>query len=286
MPGERSTSTSTYPMIYRTYTPQPRLAAFVETLWLYEGFNPPHTKERRLPDGSMELVINLHEDAIRLYDPQHLDQFRSVRGCVISGAHTRYVVLDTASQSSIVGIHFKAGGAFPFLNLPASRLRDETVSLDEIWGAVTNELRDQLREAQSPETRFRILEHSLLAQLARPQTRHPAVAFALKEFQNITQTRTIADVTGQIGLSPKRFISIFSKEVGLTPKLFCRIRRFQAALQQTRCGKQVDWAEIALTCGYFDQAHFIHDFQAFSGFNPGAYLRHQGEHLNHVPLPD
>ena len=116
--------------------------------------------------------------------------------------------------------------------------------------------------------------------------RHPAVTYALEEFHNITQTRTVTGVTEQIGISPKRFISIFSQEVGLTPKLFCRIRRFQDTLQRIKSGRQIDWAEIALSGGYFDQAHFIHDFQAFSGLNPSTYLRHQGEHLNHVPLPD
>lgn len=284
MSSERSAPRQ--PTLYCTYTPQPPLAAFVETFWLYEGYNPPHTKERRLPDGSMELVINLREDAIRLYDSQQHDRSPSVRGCVISGIQTKYVVLDTADQASMMGIHFKAGGAFPFLDLPASELRDETVSLDEIWGTTASELRGQLREAQTPEIRFHMLEQALLAQIVRPLARHPAVTFALKEFQNTAHTRTIADVTGQVGLSPKRFNSIFNKEVGLTPKLFCRIQRFQEALKCINSEKQIDWTDIALTCGYFDQAHFIHDFQAFSGLNPGAYLRHQGEHLNHVPLPD
>jgi AraC-like DNA-binding protein len=274
------------PTTHRAYTPSPPLANFVDLLWLYENYKPAHTKERRLPDGSMELVINLHEDAIRLYDPRRHDQFSSIRGSVISGPHTEYVVLDTASQSSMMGVHFKPGGAFPFLNLPPAELRDETVCLDILWGITASELRDQLREAQTPEARFHILEQFLLAHLARPLTRHPAVAFALKEFQNTTQTRTVADVTAQIGLSPKRFISIFSQEVGLTPKLFCRIRRFQEALQQISSGRQVEWTEIALSCGYFDQAHFIHDFQTFSGLNPSSYLRDQGEHRNHVPLPD
>lgn len=267
-----------------TYAPPSQLTAFVDTLWLYESYRPSHTKERRLPDGSMELVINLHEDSIRLYDSQHPDLFHSARGSVISGPQTEYVVLDTACQSSMMGIHFKPGGAFPFLNLPAHELCGEIVSLDILWGTQANELRDQLRDAPNPESKFHILEQALVAHLTRPLTQHPVVAFALKEFQNATHTRTIADITAQIGLSPKRFISLFSQEVGLTPKLFCRILRFQKTLQHMRSGRQIEWPEIALSCGYFDQAHFIHDFQAFSGLNPSSYLRQQGEHRNHVPL--
>ncbi len=270
--------------IFLRYIPQSLLATFVDSLWLYENHQPSHMKERRLPDGSMELVINLHEDAIRLYDPQHPDRFRSVRGSVISGPQTKYVVLDTACQSSMMGVHFKPGGAFPFLNVPTSALRDETVSLDIVWGASTNELRDHLRETPDLNTRFQILEQALLDHLTKPAIRHPSVAFALKEFQKVTHMRTVADVTEQVNLSPKRFISLFSQEVGLTPKLFCRIQRFQETLQHIRSDGDIEWADIALRCGYFDQAHFIHDFQAFSGLNPGAYLRHQGEFRNHIPL--
>ena len=93
-------------------------------------------------------------------------------------------------------------------------------------------------------------------------------------------------MTERIGLSPRRFIQVFREEVGLTPKLFCRIRRFQEVLGLIGRGQHVEWAEVALACGYFDQAHFIHDFRAFSGLNPKAYLAHRGEHLNHVPLCD
>jgi len=279
-------SQSAKPTVFLTYAPQFPLATFVDILWLYENYHPSHTRERRLPDGSMELVINLREDAIRLYDPQHPDRFRSVRGSLLSGPQTEYGVLDTACQSSMMGIHFKPGGAFPFLNFPAAELCDEAVSLDILWGAKADVLRDQLRSSANPDSRFHMLEQALLAHLRRPLTRHPAIAFALKEFQNTTHRRTIADVTEQIGLSPKRFIALFSQEVGLTPKLFCRIRRFQEALQCIRSGGDIEWADIALHCSYFDQAHFIHDFRAFSGLIPSDYLRQQGEHLNHVPLSE
>ena len=270
--------------LYSTYIPQAPLADFVNLFWLYEGYTQPHAKERVLPDGSMELVINLRNDTIPVYDRQHHDQFQTFGGSLLCGAHSEFFVIDTASQASVIGVHFKPGGAFPFFKLPADKLHNTHVSLDTLWGAAASELRDQLLAATTPETRFHILEQSLLAHATLPLRRHSAVSFALKEFQAIPCTRIIAAVTANIGLSPKHFIQRFIEEVGLTPKLFCRIRRFQEVLHLIDKRQQVEWADIAFSCGYFDQAHFIHDFRDFSGLNPSAYLTGRGEHLNHVPL--
>jgi AraC-like DNA-binding protein len=73
-------------------------------------------------------------------------------------------------------------------------------------------------------------------------------------------------------VSHKQFIEQFRREVGLTPKLFCRIRRFQEVLGLIHSQKTVNWADVACSCGYFDQAHFVNDFLAFAGLNPSAYL--------------
>jgi methylphosphotriester-DNA--protein-cysteine methyltransferase len=273
-------------MMFRTYIPQSPLSDFVNLFWFYEGYDPPHVKERVLPTGTMELVIDLRNDELRVYDRQDTERFQSFRGPLICGAHSEFFVIDTASQASILGVHFKPGGAFPFFELPAGELRDTHASLETLWGATAGELRDRLLEAGTPEAKFRFLERCLIAWAARPLARHPAVAFALNEFQGASPPRTVASVTERIGLSPRRFIQVFREEVGLTPKLFCRIRRFQEVLGLIGRGQHVEWAEVALACGYFDQAHFIHDFRAFSGLNPMAYLAHRGEHLNHVPLCD
>jgi AraC-like DNA-binding protein len=75
--------------------------------------------------------------------------------------------------------------------------------------------------------------------------------------------------------------------VGVTPKLFCRIRRFQDVLTRLRRDTAVDWADIACACGYFDQAHFVHDFRTFSGLTPTRYESHNGvEHMNFVPVEE
>jgi AraC-like DNA-binding protein len=268
------------------HVPAPPLSEFVGLLWLYEGYHQPHQKERLLPDGSMELVINLNQDLTREYDPRDTGRFRTLRGSVVVGAHSEFFVIDTAEQHSVAGVHFKPGGAFPFLGLPAGQLHNTLVSLEDLWGRRADQLRERLLEAGTPQAKLRVLEQALLAQAARRLERHPAVAFALREFHGLPHTRTIAEVTGQIGLSAKRFIQVFSGEVGLTPKLFCRVRRFQRVLRRIGTGRPVEWAAVAVDCGYFDQAHFIRDFHAFSGINPSAYLAGRTEHLNHVPLLD
>jgi AraC-like DNA-binding protein len=248
--------------------PRPSLSEFVELFWLYEGDPRPHARERVLPTGTLELVIDLRD---------------GVGGAVICGAHSQSFVLDTARQVAVLGVHFKPGGAFPFLRPPAGELHDAHVPLDALWGPRAAELRERVLEAPTPAAKFRALERALRTQAVRPLARHPAVAFALEEFRR-RPARPVAAVVEQTGLSSRRFVEAFTDEVGLTPKLFCRVRRFQEVLRHVGQCRQIEWARVALACGYYDQAHFIHDFRAFSGFSPTDYLARRGEHLNHVPL--
>lgn len=273
-------------MFFRHQIPALPLSNFVESFWLYEDCAPPLGLERILPTGSLSLVINLREDSIRNYDRRDPSRFESLGGSLMVGAHSEYMVIDTACQAAVMGISFKPGGAFPFLKMPASELRDLHVPLDTLWQADGANLRTHLLEAATPDAKFRVLEQCLLAQAGPRLERNPVVEYALGEMQGATQMRTILDVTRMTGLSPKRFLAIFREQVGLTPKLYCRIRRFQAVLQLIRTGKRVEWTDVALSCGYFDQAHFVHDFRAFSGITPTAYAAHTGPYANHVPLAD
>ena len=271
-------------MLNLVYIPRPPLSEFVRLLWLYEGYTQPHAKERALPTGEMQLIVNLLEDRSCIYDREDPGRAQTFRGAIISGAHSEYQVIGTAMQSYIMGACFQAGGAFPFLRMPAGELCETTVSLECLWGTAAADLRNRLLEAPAHQERFEILERALLAELNRSLDREAAVQFALRRFVAAPHAASIAGVTHQIGFSPKRFIQMFRDETGFTPKVFCRIRRFQQALERIECRRSVDWAAVALDCGYFDQAHFIHDFRAFSGITPSAYLAARTPHRNHVPL--
>jgi len=129
---------------------------------------------------------------------------------------------------------------------------------------------------------FQVLENWLIQAATRPLEHRPAVSFALKEFQRDPAFIKCGEMAERVGFSQRRFIQIFRDEVGLTPKLFCRVQRFLEVIKAIGTRETVDWLDLALACGYFDQAHFIHEFQEFSSLTPNKYLELRTEHFRHV----
>lgn len=267
--------------------PGPPLSRFVELLWFYQNDSQPHQKERLMPDGCASLVINLAEDAVRVYDPDDTRRMETMSGSSVAGPHTRSIAIDTEEQTHVVGVSFRPGGIVPFLGMPGDELQNVNVGLEALWGRAAGELRERVLLAASPRAKLRVLEQVLLERSARNPPGVPAVDYAVGRFLLEPSTTRIARTVEETGLSPRRFIELFRQQVGVAPKAFCRVRRFQKVLERIACGRPVRWSEIALDCGYFDQAHFIHDFRNFSGINPAKYLRdHPGfpGHHNHLPI--
>ncbi|MEI9813493.1 MAG: helix-turn-helix domain-containing protein [Acidobacteriota bacterium] len=75
------------------------------------------------------------------------------------------------------------------------------------------------------------------------------------------------------GISIRQWERRFLDTVGLPPKTFSRIQRFQRVLRES--AGQAGWADAALRCGYYDQAHLIRDFRDFTGDTP-THLTRQG----------
>ena len=270
-------------MVSYKHVPSAPLSAFVRCFWYSEGAPETHAKERLMPNGEPTIVLNLRDDEMRLYDSDDLTQFSTYRHAVISGARTGCFVIDTAQEDRVFGIQFRAGGSFPFFRAPAFEFSNKSVDLGLLWGRTVNELRDRLLSAPAVRQMFRIAEHYLLRQLVRPEGLHRGVSFARDEFSK-RPTVSTGLVANEIGLSQRRFIQLFKEQVGLTPKSFHRVQRFQSILQIVHGARQVEWVQVALDCGYYDQAHFIHDFREFSGLTPTQYISRATEHLNHVPV--
>ncbi len=271
-------------MQYRRFAPRGPLSGFVNCLWYSEGAPQTHSKERLLPNGEPAIIFNLRDDPFRIYDAEDANRHTSYGHAVLSGARSNCFVIDTEQQERVVGVQFLPGGAFPFFRMPASEAENRSIDLEDLWSKRTGEIREQMLAAPSVESIFARLERCLLEQLVRPLELHPAISYAIEQFKRSAHAGRVATITDRIALSSRRFIELFRRQVGLKPKMFCRVRRFQHVLRLIHRKQDIEWAQIALECGYYDQPHFIHDFQSFSGLTPSGYLAAATPHLNHVPL--
>ena len=214
------------------------------------GFLPRRWRNLILPDGAMELIINLG-------DPQTL--------CARNHPGKRTLF----RRSWISG-------------MPLCEFSEQVIELDAVFGPQINELRDRLGEKTTADAGFDLLEEWLRAQQRTPPTR--AVGYALRAIENGADSVRIGRMAAEIGISHKHLLREFDRCVGLTPKIFSRLCSFQRVIQSVGHRPEVEWADTARKCGYYDQAHLIREFRAFSGFTPASYLVKRGPFLNYLEV--
>lgn len=259
------------------------LSRHIRVLWCAQAGEVAHRRERVLPTGCTQIILNLKRDYL-LDCPEGGVDCRMPAALVV-GARSMYEVVDTSDMADLIGIVFEPGG-FPAFALDAADLfSNRSVALEYIWGRDAEGLRNLLREVASPERRLSCMERFLCGRLgarAELDVRSPQVSFALRYFAEFSSVASVRETARQIGWSERRFSQVFREQVGLTPKVWCRVQRFQRAVRQLHAGMDVRWAELALDCGYYDQSHFANEFRAFSGMDLSTYGARRTMWANHV----
>ena len=274
-------------MLYLERKPAAPLDTFVRALWYSRTDVPGSGRERVLPAGCVEVIINLARDFLLECEEDARDE--RTRPALVVGARSVYEIIDRSDLADLIGIAFLPGGFAPFAGDAVDLLRNRTVALEDIWGTGVGRMRDRLRELPSPQARLLLLESLLMERLAPHLDSVPVrideVGFALRAFARVPGVATVREVARRTGLSERRFSQVFRERVGLSPKTWCRVQRFQRAVHLLYAGGDVHWAEMALECGYYDQSHFANEFRAFSGIDATTYsARQPGPWANHVPI--
>lgn len=262
----------------------PPLDSHVELLWHYSDLQPDHSLEKLLPDGAVELIIDLTDFPKRLHDPTDLSLRRLYRNGWISGMRSEYLVIGADPGSSMMGIRFRPGGAGAFLPCPAIEIADRVIELEDIWGRTATALRERLLEATTPAERFDLLETFLRRRYDERFAPPHVVTEALRRLRHTAGPLRVADVAADLGVSQKHLIELFDRSVGLKPKAAHRVFRFIGALERIESADEPDWAGLALDCGFYDQAHFNREFRAFAGATPTEYRERSGDLLFYMLL--
>ena len=252
---------------YQEFPPHPALAAHVACLWTSHAvpINAP-VRHRILPDNCIDILW----------------QDRAPCGFV-AGMMARAHRVEMVQPTLTLAVRFLPGAARAFFDAPLHELQDEHAALDALWPRADVEaLATALWERERPvRHRLKILEDALLAhllahlRLTPPAPAEHLVLAAVRLIDGAGGSIRIEDLSRTLGISRQHLALQFRERVGLNAKTYamvCRFRRAGAMLRH-QAARQVDWAQLALDCGYYDQSHLIHEFRLFADETPLHFVQ-------------
>lgn len=259
-------------MLYIERKPAPPLRRFVRSLWYADAPVVDHPRERILPSGCAQIVLSLSRNFLTECSNDGSEQLTAP--ALMVGQHSICEVIATSDLVDLAGVLFEPGALPAFVSQRADLLSNRSVPLDQIWSGHVDDLRSRMRERSSAQARLSMLEDFLCRLLLKRATEwafHPAVEFALREIGRESNRLSVSGLARSTGWSERRFSQLFREQVGFSPKVWTRLQRFQRAVCQLRAGVGVRWADLAVQCGFCDQAHLANEFRAFSGMDVTTY---------------
>ena len=279
---------------FALHCPGPPLDRHVELLTFYAGFDPQHDREKLIPDGAIQIIVDLTDRPKKLYagetSPLAVDFSRSW----ISGMQQRWIVIEAQRAASMMVIRFRPGGAFAFVRQDATAFTNSVHALDSVINGRAGSLRDRILEAPTIALKFAAVERWLIEQCRGELVLNPAAVHLAAQLDR--PGRRVADAAESTGLSDRQLRNVFDRWIGVSPKSYARIARFRRVLAASGAVELADpemnaealpppdWAQLAAITGYSDQSHLSHDFVAFAGMTPGAYAAAYRGLSNYLPI--
>jgi AraC-like DNA-binding protein len=256
--------------VYRK--PDPHLAGVVTGE--YQGWKESSAevvRRREVPDCAIPFIINFGT-RFRVLDPNRPADGPQTLGTFVAGMYDSFVVVESYGDSCCIQVNFTLLGARLFFQLPLCELSNRVVGLDELYGDQAAHAVDALAEAGNWDRRFDVLEALILQRIASAKPPRREIQWAWRLMQARNGNPEIGALARELGWSHKHLITQFRDQLGAPPKYLARVLRFQRAIEAIDNRRPIRWAELALSCGYFDQSHMIREFRQLAGCTPEGYV--------------
>lgn len=250
----------------RRFTPGPAAAHYVENYWSvrWDLTGRPSYRQELIPHPCANLSVESGS-------PGEVRWGFAMPAGLLHGVVTRRFTIDLTGTGRVLGVRFRPGGFTALTGRNASALRDQVQPLRQVFGPPADALAREVLAEDADELRVKLTEAFLSGHLPG---RTPGYELVLAVVTVMLQDRSlirVGQVTRSHGVSSRTLQRLFHHYVGASPKwVLTRYRLHDAATRLER-EPDVPIAAVAADAGYFDHAHFCHEFKALLGLTPAEY---------------
>jgi len=249
--------------------PHPALAHLVRHYLVLQGRQPVAPAHRLFADGNTGLVFNLENAAL------HTTGHRpSQHSSWLYGQVNTYHDLFLAGNINWIVVVFQPYGAYYLWGVPATEWYNCFFPAHEVLGPPVKAITTALLKTTHVTERIQLLNTFLLQQLDKSLLPDQVVVQAVQQITAHEGALPVQSLLQTLSVNERTLERKFKLHTGITPKHFSGIVRLNAGakrMQRMKTGDRL--TGIAYESGYFDQAHFIREFQKYTGMAPHQYHR-------------
>ncbi len=221
--------------------------------------------ETCIPATAAPILVVFHSGGTRLRD---LPQGRPFPAAFLTGPSISAQHSVATAGTRLLSILFRPGQLQRFFDVNVSELSGRQIPLADIAGREADEFLDQFRATWQSSMLIQLTERFLWRQASKQEARRSRGE--MLRIPGELLFRPLQTLTRAIGVGGRQFQRRFSAQYGVTLRDFRRLARFERSILGLLRGGPAapSLSQLAQSAGYFDQAHFNHDFRAFSGYSP------------------
>jgi len=236
------------------YSPTNNLNEYIDSYWFFRNNTGEIISFPVVPDGCSDIVFYLN-NSNRLSD---------LENAFVTGIMETAKLVPIPHKMELFGVRFRPGVLSYLLKTDMSELKNKMCDLPRIN---KNIFKNLIQDNNAGDENIVESVNSKLTELLTKENFKDNF-FIIMEIICENPEISINELSLKSGFSIKSLERIFNKRIGLSPKKFIRIMRFQKAHKRISNEGLADLVTVALSSGYFDQAHFNREYKKLVGFNP------------------
>jgi AraC-like DNA-binding protein len=258
-------------MFIQLFNPIEPLRKHISMIWAFESPEgiPPEDARLIAPNGCMKLIVP-YRKRVTSHIGKSINDHTPL-SCIIVGQMLYPVNIESEAGGGTIGIEFKASSATYFFRSRLDQYTDQVCSTQEVWETSGARMQEQLSNIETIAGKVEFLQRYLLRRI-QSEYSNKIVEYAVSKIVVSAGFVSISELSEDIGYSRQHLSRLFSEYVGVSPKEFARIARFQQFYSRINTASTYELPDD-LYDHYYDQSHFIKEFQRFLGYTPGDYRK-------------
>lgn len=254
-------------MFYDRIEPDLALTNLIDCYWVIESNDRTPRQQKIIPDGFPEIIFHYRDP----YQTNLSGKWEDQSNKLFSGQIRNHFLLENTGSSGMIGIKFKPAAIAQLFGVEMKEFTDKVVDLDIVLEPEFHFISEKLLSPTPYFEKVDLLNQFFTKKKADDSRNSQLIEQALELIFREKGVVSVSDLISALDVGERKLERLFNKYVGLSPKFYSRIIRFNYIFQLIQKQK-LSWSEVAQLSGYYDQSHFISNFQEFSGEEPSTYF--------------